>query len=353
MRRLLILIAVLFVSAGCGQKEEPPTPPVSTIPSQPVRLSVIDIKAVDVPIRVEVTGQVTPIFEATLSSRIQGTIDKLLVREGEQVVKGQVLIELDNRDVQADLARAAAEVENTKAQIDRMKTLFKQDAVSKQEMENATRAYKVAEANRKAVLAQLSYTRVKAPFDGVITEKKVEAGELASPGQPLLKMEDPRQLRLEATVAEGDLKSISPGNAIPVIIDALGPKPLRGTVSQILPAGDPQTHTFMVKVNVPGTPGLKSGMFGRFQLEKGSSRTILVPESAVVERGELNNVFVVGTDQISRLRLIKVGRRFDKQIEILSGVNVGERVLLDAVKGIDGASVQIADAAASSSNSLP
>ena len=109
----------------------------------------------------------------------------------------------------------------------------------------------------------------------------------------------------------------------------------------------------MVKVAVPGTPGLKSGMFGRFQLEKGSSRTILVPESAVVERGELNNVFVVGTDQISRLRLIKVGRRFDKQIEILSGVNVGERVLLDAVKGIDGASVQIADAAASSSNSLP
>ncbi|MBH0207451.1 MAG: HlyD family efflux transporter periplasmic adaptor subunit, partial [Nitrospira sp.] len=85
-------------------------------------------------------------------------------------------------------------------------------------MENATRAFKVAGASWKAVLAQLSYTEVKAPFDGVITGKKVEAGELASPGQPLLEMEDPRQLRLEATVAEGDLKAVSLGDNIPILI---------------------------------------------------------------------------------------------------------------------------------------
>jgi RND family efflux transporter MFP subunit len=196
------------------------------------------------------------------------------------------------------------------------------------------------------VLAQLSYTVVKAPFDGVITEKKVEAGELASPGQPLLKMEDPRQLRLEVMVAEGDLRSVSIGDRIPVLIDALGPQALTGTVSQILPAGDPQTHTFTVKVDLPPTPGLKSGMFGRFQLEKGTSRTILVPESVVVERGDLTSVFVVGTDQVSRLRWIKAGRRFDKQVEVLSGVNIGELVLLDGSKGIDGAAVQIVETVA-------
>lgn len=335
-----LLIAAVLVAAGCGSKEEPATSVVSAAPQVTIQAAVLEIKTVQVPVRVEVTGQVTAIFQATLSSRIQGTIDTLLVREGTQVSKGQTLIQLDNRDVRADLARASAEVENAKANLVRMKTLYGQDAVSKQEMENATRTYKVAEANRKAVLAQLSYTVVKAPFEGVITEKKVEAGELASPGQPLLKMEDPGQLRLEATVAEGDLKSVSRGDKIPVLIDALGMRALNGIVSQILPAGDPQTHTFTVKVDLPVTPGLKSGMFGRLQLDKGTAQTILVPASAIVERGELTSVFVVGSDQIGRLRWVKVGRRFDKQSEILSGVNVGERVLIEGARGVDGAAVK-------------
>jgi RND family efflux transporter MFP subunit len=340
------LMAVLLLAAGCGSKDEPPTSAVSAAPQTTVQGAIVEIRTSEAPIRVEATGQVMPIFQAVLSSRIQGTIDQLLVREGTQVVKGQTLIQLDNRDVQAELARTAAEVENAKAHLDRMRALHAQDAVSKQEMENATRTYKVAEANHKAVLAQLSYTVVKAPFDGVITEKKVEAGELASPGQPLLKMENPRQLRLEATVAEGDLKSVSRGDKIPVIIDALEGPALAGIVGQILPAGDPQTHTFTVKVDLPSVPGLKTGMFGRFQLDKGITRTILVPETAVVERGELTSVFAVGSDRIARLRWVKTGRRFDKQVELLSGVNVGELALLDASGGVDGATVKIVAQAA-------
>ena len=341
------LLAAVLLAAGCGSKDEPPVPVVSAAPQTTIQASVIEIRTSQAPVRVEVTGQVMPIFQAVLSSRIQGTIDQLLVREGTTVVKGQTLLQLDSRDVEADMARASAEVENAKAQLDRMETLYRQDAVSKQEMENATRVYKVAEANRKAVEAQLSYTMVRAPFDGVITEKLVEAGELASPGQPLLRMENPRQLRLEATVAEGDLRSVSRGDKIPVIIDALEGRTLAGAVAQILPAGDPQTHTFTVKVDLPQVPGLKTGMFGRFQLDKGTSKTILVPETAVVERGELTSVFAVGADRIARLRWVKIGRRLDKQVEILSGVNVGESVLLDAARGVDGAAVKIVETGAS------
>ncbi|MGE0643301.1 MAG: efflux RND transporter periplasmic adaptor subunit [Nitrospira sp.] len=343
MIRLFVAIVLL---AGCGAPEEPPTTAVSAASAKTIQASLVEVKSTTVPIRVEVTGEVAAIFQATLSSRIQGTIDKLLVREGTKVSKGQVLVRLDSRDLQADLARANADIENAKAHLDRMDQLYTQDAVSKQEMENATRAYRVAEANRKAVEAQLSYTVVKAPFDGVITEKDVEAGELASPGQPLLKMEDPRRLRLEATVAEGDLKSVSNGDNIPVVIDALEGDVLTGTVSQVLPAGDPRTHTFMVKVDLPNTPGLKTGMFGRFQLDKGTTLTLLVPSATVVERGELTSLYAVGTDRVARLRWVKLGRRFENQVEILSGLNEGERVLADGSRGVDGAVVQIAETVA-------
>ncbi len=331
----------VVLTAGCGAKDEPSPPAVSAALEPPVPAAAVDVRSVAMPVRVEVTGQVATVYQATLSSRIQGTIDRLLVREGTAVKKGQVLIELDRRDVEAELGRTSADLDNARAHLARMKQLLQDDAVSTQEMENATRAYRVAEAARKAVLAQLSYTEVKAPFDGVITEKKVEAGELASPGQPLLKMEDPRQLRLEATVAERDLKRIARGDKIPVVIDAVGSDPVPGVVSQILPAGDPQTHTFMVKVDLPASPAIKTGMFGRFLLEKGVSPTLIVPASAVMERGELTSVFVVGADGISRLRWVKVGRRLEEDVELLSGVTVGERVLRDSAQGMDGARVQV------------
>ncbi len=342
-----ILVVLLLLLAGCGSKEEPTTTVVSAAPQKTIQAVVFEVQQTSVPIRVEVTGQVAPIFQATLSSRIQGTIDTLLVREGSKVSKGQLLIQLDSRDLQADLARANAEVDNAKAHLDRMNQLYAQDAVSKQEMENATRGNSVADANRRTVEAQLSYTMVRAPFNGIITEKKVEAGELASPGQPLLKMEDPLHLRLEATVAEGDLKSVSRGNNIPVVIDALGGQALAGLVSQILPAGDPHTHTFMVKVDLPRTVGLKTGMFGRFQLDTGATQTMLIPSTAVVERGELTSLFVVGEDRIARLRWVKIGRHFEKDVEILSGVNVGERVLVGGHQGVDGVTVEIVETAAS------
>lgn len=331
----------LLLLAGCGQEPSRPEEAQSATAMQPaIQASVIEVKAVQVPLKVEVTGQVTAVYQATLSSRIQGTIDNLLVREGSLVRKGQTLVVLDNRDLQAELSRVTAELDNANAHQTRMKELYRKDAVSKQELENATRAFRVAEAGRKAVLAQLSYTVVKAPFDGVITEKKVEIGELASPGQPLLRMENPDQLRLEATVAEGDIRVVSVRAPVPIVIDALGSVPLKGTVSQILPAGDPQTHTFTMKVDLPTTAGLKSGMFGRLQLETGMSTTMLLPKSAFIERGELASLFVVGSDQIARLRWVKIGRTMNNAVEILSGVNAGERVVVDGTKGRDGALVQ-------------
>lgn len=336
-----LFVAFLLVSvAGCNRDETPPSAASSGLPAT-VQGTVSEVRTAEAPIRVEVTGQVAAASQATLSSQLRGTVQQLKVREGTAVTKGQTLATLDSRDLQANLARAEAELENARIHLARMEQLFTEESVAKQELDNASRAFKVAEAGHRSALAQLSHTVITAPFDGVITEKLVEVGELASPGQVLLKMEDPRRLRLEATVAEGDLRAITRGAKIPVTIDALGPAPLQGTISQLLPVGDPNTHTFLVKIDLPPTPGLKTGLFGRMQLDKGTSRTWVIPRSAVFERGQLTGVYVVGPDRIARLRWIKVGRTLDHIVEILSGLNAGERVLTEAARGTDGGPVQI------------
>ncbi len=339
MRRLVLAMAIAALITACNSREEPVQPTGTPAPTASIQAVVTEVQTVQVPLRVEVTGQVTALVQATLSSQVQSTVDKLLVREGTAVKKGQTLVVLDSRDLREELARAQAESENARAHLDRMKQLYGEEAVSKQEKENADRTFKVAEASRRAALTKVSYTVVTAPFDGVITEKKIEVGEIASPGQPLLKMEDPQRLRLEATVAEGDLQALSRGATIPVMIDALGSKTLSGMVAQILPTGDPATHTFLVKVELPPTPGLKTGMFGRMLVDKGTGQTLVVPRAAVIERGELTGLYIVGPDSLARLRWVKLGRTVGESIEILSGVTAGERLLADASTGIEGATI--------------
>ena len=339
MRRLVLAMAIAALITACNSREEPVQPTGTPAPTASIQAVVTEVQTVQVPLRVEVTGQVTALVQATLSSQVQSTVDKLLVREGTVVKKGQTLVVLDSRDLREELARAKAESENARAHLDRMKQLYGEEAVSKQEKENADRTFKVAEASRRAALTKVSYTVVTAPFDGVITEKKIEVGEIASPGQPLLKMEDPQRLRLEATVAEGDLQALSRGATIPVMIDALGSKTLSGMVAQILPTGDPATHTFLVKVELPPTPGLKTGMFGRMLVDKGTGQTLVVPRAAVIERGELTGLYIVGPDSLARLRWVKLGRTVGESIEILSGVTAGERLLANASTGIEGAMI--------------
>jgi len=340
MRRLVLAVAMGVLLTACNSREEPVQSARTSTPTASIQAVVTEVQTVQVPLRVEVTGQITAVAQATLSSQIQSTVEELLVREGIVVKKGQTLVVLDSRDLREELARAQAESENARAHLARMKQLYGEDAVSKQEQENADRTFKVAEASRRAALTKVSYTVVTAPFDGVITEKKIEVGEMASPGQPLLKMEDPQRLRLEATVAEGDLQALSRGATIPVMIDALGPKTLSGIVAQILPTGDPATHTFLVKVELPPTPGLKTGMFGRMLVDKGTGQTLVVPRAAVIERGELTGLYVVGPDLLARLRWVKLGRTVGESIEILSGLTAGERLLADASTGIEGAKIE-------------
>ncbi len=182
---LLILLTVSILLVLSPKHEEETRPLRST-----VEVRTILPTPVDLPILREVPGVVVSVSQGTLASKVTGLVEEVRVREGDPVKVGQVLILLDNRDLQAQLERAQAEVDTAKAHYERIQRLYDEESVSQQELDNAQRAYKVAEAARKAIEANLAYTLIKAPFDGVITDKMIEEGELATPGRPLLRLED-------------------------------------------------------------------------------------------------------------------------------------------------------------------
>jgi RND family efflux transporter MFP subunit len=169
----------------------------------------------------------------------------------------------------------------------------------------------------------LGYARIRAPFAGVITEKKADAGTLASPGTPIFTIEDTRSYRLEATIDESDMRIARIGQVVPITIDALGDVDLSGKVVQIVPTADPTSRRFLVKVELPSDSRLRSSFFGRERFPRGECTSLLIPRSAVVERGQLQGVYVIDANQIAGLRYITLGRAAGDQVEVLSGLQAG------------------------------
>ena len=160
------------------------------------------------------------------------------------------------------------------------------------------------------------------------------------PGQPLLVLDDPRAYRLEAEVGESAVGGVRLGQRVPVVLDSLG-RSLEGRVVEIIPAADPASRTVTVKLDLPGDPGLRSGLFGRARFPAGERQALLVPISALTERGQLTAVYVVDGQNIARLRLVTAGARHADRVEILSGLAAGERIVVEgAARVTDGSPVE-------------
>jgi RND family efflux transporter MFP subunit len=333
----LLLSVGLFAVTGCSPHKEaaaPQAPPVKG----PVELLTLGLE--EVPVNREATGFVTSATDAVLSSQGAGTVESIRVKEGDRVRKGEILVELDRRELEARLSGARAEAENASVRYGRMKELYSTESVTRQELDNADRALKVARAAQAALEARLSDQTVRAPFDGIVTEKRIEAGEMAAPGRPLLRLVDDRRLRLDAAVPETEIQYLKPGDTVPVSLDALGGASVTGTVSRIDPSSDPSTHSFRVKVDLPQRPGLKTGLFGRMVYEAGTRKTVRVPASSIRVRGALSSVYVAEGDGVIRSRLVKTGPSAGDVVEILSGVSAGERIVVHADESLDGKRIE-------------
>ena len=173
----------------------------------------------------------------------------------------------------------------------------------------------------------LSYLELVAPFDGVVTKKWVEVGDLATPGKPLLTLEAPSELQLEADVPEAMASHVRREAHLVWRVDDLSGEQT-GVVSEIAPNADPGSRPSRVKLDLPSTPGLRPGQFVRLQVPVGECRSLRVPAAAVVQRGQLEIVFVVA-NQNAQLRLAKTGRCFGNTVEILSGLEAYDSVVVD------------------------
>lgn len=340
------------------------------------------VAAEEIPLVYEAVGTVRARTASVISAKVMGHIREVKVAAGDRVRAGQLLVELDARDLEAGYRQADAalnevrgalpEAENAvsaaRAQLElaqvtfrRMKDLFNKRSVSNQEFDEAAARLKVAqaghemaqakraqltskiaqaEAARRAAEVMCEYAKIAAPFDGIVTEKTAEAGALAAPGAPLLTLERQGEYRLEAAVEESRLTQIRAGQSAEVVLDALN-RALSGRVSEIVPAVDASARTFTVKIDLPALPQLRSGLFGRARFQLGRRMALTVPAEAVSERGQLFSVFVA-EDGRARSRLVTVGQRVGTRFEALSGLHPGERVIHPARAGLaDGAKVEV------------
>ncbi len=334
-KALIAVACVAFVLSGCGHQENAAPPP--QLPAATVRAQAIESKK-----RIateEVVGTVRAKLRSVIEAKVSGKIEQLLVVPGQQVKAGDLLAVVDAREVQARYDQAVALSQQAEADLKRLTALLEQKVLSQAEFDSAQAKARVTVASRAEAETLLSYTKVTAPFAGVITRKHADVGDLATPGRPLLEMEDSRVLRLEADVPEAVIGKLTLGDQLPVRIAALE-KELTGVISEIAPAADPNSRTFLVKLDLPGTTGLRAGQFGRVAMPVGETAALRVPASAVTQRGQMELVFIV-SDGKAQLRLVKTGKRIGPEVELVSGVSTGERIVVANVAGLaDGQPVE-------------
>lgn len=336
MRSLTMLIMVLSVLgavfiSGCGKAPtavEPKRPAVSG-----VEIGMVQAREVEAPH--ETVGTVKAGTVSVLSSKLMGTVLAVHVRQGENVRAGQLLLEIEARDVAAQTNAAAAQRSLAQATYERYKKLADSGAISRQDFDVAAAQKRIAEAEYERAAATMAFSRVTAPIDGVISDRRVDPGTMVSPGQTLLAVDDPSTFVVETNLEERWAARLAVGAPVTVRLPSLNSSSV-GNVLEISPAVDSASRTFYVKVSAIGT-GLRSGLYARVAFPGVQEKLQLVSTKALTRKGQLDGVYTVSSEGVVAFRPVKIGRVFGVDTEILSGLSDGEKIVVDGIdKAIDG-----------------
>lgn len=327
---------ILFIAA-CG-KHDPQHPTQSALPAVAVKVQAAKLQPHTA--TEEVVGTVRSKLRAMVEAKVSGRVLEYSATPGAMVKAGDMLARLDVQEIQAKVDQARAMLDQATRDFDRQKQLIASNATTRQDYDAADARVKVATAAVSEAETMLGYARVTAPFDGVVTRKLADVGDLAMPGKPLLEIEAPTALRFEADLPEAILDRVTMGAKMQVKIASVS-EPLEAVVSEIAPVADPVSRTFLVKLDLPPTEGLRTGQFGRVSVPVAETKLLLVPQSAVLKRGQMEIVFVA-KDGKAALRLVKTGKVLDGRVEVLSGIEEGEQVIVsDIARLADGQPVTV------------
>lgn len=335
-----LMLTLVLMLGGCSQQASYAVPDA---PPREMPASVASVQLLDIAVHAPMAGTVVPLDEVQLTSRMMGYIRELKVVEGQVVKRGEVLFEIDPVDVQGAVAQARqgvvqaeAALKDAQADFKRFEQLFKEDVVNRQQFEKMRLNYAMAKsrlAQARAGLTQaqgqFEYTRVSSPIDGVVTAKFVNEGDMAAPGHPVLTVQDISRLQVQTSVPEQIFRHLKLGMTVEVEVEGHD-KPVAATVARLSPSADPIARTYLVKLDIQ-VPGLRAGTFARVLFASGTQQVVAVPEKAVVKRAGIKGVFVVDARDIARFRMVRTGSRADGLVEVLSGLNVGERVVTEGV----------------------
>ena len=341
------LAALVLLVSGCGGKVKPGTAEVK----RQVVTGVVITEAGPSQVEdyYETSGTVKAKTISMVASRVMGTVTSLPVREGQRVRFGQVLMTVDDRDgaervKAAKQALDAARQQRALADVTdrRYKRLYDEKVIARQEIDQIETQKKVAESEcerAKAMLAEArvnyGFSRITAPVSGVVTEKKIERGSTAVPGAYVLTIEDDSAFTIEINPDEGLSSVLRTGMPAQALIEPSGTW-TDGRITEVIPAIDPMSRTFLAKIAVKGR-SLRTGLYAKVRIPVGKKEAIVVPEGAIVEKGQLTGVYAVDGKGIITYRLVRTGKRYGDSAEILSGINPGDRIITGGVsRAVDG-----------------
>lgn len=343
----LVVVLLLLWLAGTFHRKIGPegngaaTTVASTRPVGDARL--VAARNISVPRTESAVGTIEAEHKADVASKLLAKVIEVNVKAGQHVSEGEVLVRLDQADLaarldQAEAAAAAAQAQREQARIeyDRIKDLFEQGAAAKIEWDRVQTAFATAEADAQRATEAvteartvLGYATIASPIDGVVIDKRVEAGDTVSPGQVLVSMYDPSRMQLVARVRESLTHRLAVDQMIGVRIESLN-KTCQGRVSEIVPEAESKSRTFSVKVTGPCPDGIYSGMFGRLLIPLDEEDVLVIPADAVQRVGQLEMVDVAEGGSLHR-RAVKLGRAFGEDVQVLAGLHEGEQVAVSSV----------------------
>lgn len=336
----LTLGVLLFggILTGCGSNDET----VSTS-NEAIQVELGQVISSNATSTKQLSGSVKSETRSEIGTKVIGEIEAIRFEIGESVQKGRVLIQIKDDDLQAKKAQIESGLEEVNANLElvekdyqRYKTLFEQGSATQREWDEIQTAYTSTKARKNSVENQLreiedilSYTRITAPYNGVIAARYVDEGNIASPGMPLIALEKEQAFEVEISVPESSISYLSVNDTLAVTIPSIA-KTVAGVVEEISVSGDPMSRQFKAILSIDAMNDIRSGMYVEVSIQKEKRSTMFIPKSALLERGQLVGVYAVSANKNAVLRWVDLGVEHNDMVEVLSGIKVGEQFVMDA-----------------------